>query len=228
MSIIKGDLIKFKNGSGLVLDGIYFSSKKNKDSVIIHIHGSFSNFYANDFINIMADVYVNSGYNFLSINLTQHDGIAEAIREINGESTWEYVGYSLSSFDTCIDDINGAIAFAKKVGNKRIILQGHSLGCNRIIHFCNCIQNAYEIILLSPTDSKNLQEKWIYPESIESQIVRLEKMNNKQTILYREHGVNTKGQLVDNIFDNIPYIPISPKSLLNLMKNPSFNFFNAS
>ena len=221
---MKGELVKFKNSAGLFLDGLYFNTDNSK-GVIIHIHGSFGNFYSNQFITVMAESYITAGFNFLTFNLTQHDGITEAVRETNGECTWEYVGYSISKYDSCIDDIKGAIEFAKEFGNKRIILQGHSLGCNRVIHFCNCISNTYEIVLLSPTDSKQLQENWIYPESFNEQLQRLRNMKNQNDILLYEHGVYTKDLKVDKLTDNIPYIPISAKSLLSLLVNPSFNIF---
>lgn len=220
---MKGELIKFKNSEGLFLDGLYFTSENSKD-VIIHIHGSFGNFYSNYFITIMADIYTAEGFNFLTFNLTQHDGIAEAVRETAEGSSWEYVGYAVSSYDSCSDDIKGAVDFVKKCGNKRIILQGHSLGCNRIIHFCNCVHNTYEIILLSPTDSMQLQEKWTFPEKIDEQISRLQKKSNKKEILFKEHGVYTKDMQIDKSTDNIPYIPISSESLISLLNNPSFNF----
>ena len=43
---MKGELVKFKNSEGLFLDGMYFASEDSK-KVIIHIHGSFGNFYSN-------------------------------------------------------------------------------------------------------------------------------------------------------------------------------------
>ena len=83
---MKGELVKFKNSEGLFLDGMYFACEDSK-KVIIHIHGSFGNFYSNYFIKEMADVYVTAGFNFLTFNLTQHDGIAEAVRETSKGSS---------------------------------------------------------------------------------------------------------------------------------------------
>ena len=222
---MKGELVKFKNSEGLFLDGMYFASEDSK-KVIIHIHRGFGNFYSNYFIKERADVYVAAGFSFLTFNLTQHGGIAEAVRKTSKGSSWEYVGYAISSYDSCIDDIKGAIDFVKKCGNERIILQGHSLGCNRVIHFCNCVHNSYEVVLLSPTDSMQIQEKWIFPEKIETQILRLQKKANKKEILFGEHGVYTKDMEIDKSVDNIPYIPVSANSLISLLSNPSFNFVN--
>ena len=216
------DLVKFKNHSGLYLDGLYFYSPQNHCSVI-HVHGSFGNFYSNSFIKIMAKIYNDKGLNFLSFNLTQHDGIAEAVREENRVFSWEYVGYSISDYNSCVDDIHGAIDYTKNRGNDVIILQGHSLGCNRILYYvkeCGC---EYPVVLLSPTNSLELQKRWIFPEKIEHQISRLISCGLKNDISCFEHGVNIVGKEINRARDDAPYIPISRKALVNLLKNPSMD-----
>ena len=215
------ELVKFRNSSGLLLDGLYFYDN-SIDIVIIHVHGSFGNFYSNSFIKTMADIYLKNGINFLSFNLTQHDGIAEAVREKDGEKNWEYIGYSISEYESCLEDIQGAIDFSKTRKNAIVVLQGHSLGCNRVLYYINETKNNNPIILLSPTNSSELQKRWIFPETIEKQKERLKNVC-ENTILWDEHGVNTKNGEVDEINDDVPCIPISPKSLLSIMNNYSFD-----
>lgn len=219
------ELVKFKNHSGLYLDGLYFNSPMN-DCAVVHVHGSFGNFYSNGFIKIMAEAYNKKGINFLSFNLTQHDGIAEAIREQNGICSWEYIGYAISDYNCCIDDIAGALDYVKFRNNNTIILQGHSLGCNRILYYikktgCNC-----PVILLSPTNSLELQRRWIFPESIENQISRLMVEGLVNDISYKEHGINTSKKEINKAKDNVPYIPISGKTLVSMLKNPSMDIIN--
>lgn len=216
------ELVKFKNKTGLYLDGIYYNNSKST-AVIIHIHGSFGNFYSNSFINTMGKKYTDHNINFLSINLTQHDGLAEGIRSINNQNYWEYIGYSISDYNECVNDIYGAIQFAKSRGNQRIILQGHSLGCNRILLFLSKAIESYDIILLSPTNSKDLQQKWIAPESLDHQIERLINASDQNFINYKEHGVNTTSGYIDNSKDDAPYIPICNKALLSLITNDSLD-----
>ena len=216
------ELVKFKNHSGLFLDGLYFYSPLNH-CVVIHIHGSFGNFYSNTFIKIMAEIYNKNGINFLSFNLTQHDGVAEAIREQNNIRKWEYIGYSVSDYSCCIDDIVGASNYTKFRNNKNIILQGHSLGCNRILYYIKETGCEYPVILLSPTNSLELQKRWIYPESIDEQISRLTEKGTGKEIVCNEHGVNTSRNEIDKTRDDAPYIPISGKSLLTMLKNPSMD-----
>lgn len=216
------ELVKFKNRSGLFLDGLYFYNPENYH-VIIHVHGSFGNFYSNTFINIMAKTYNTKGINFLSFNLTQHDGIAEAVREQGNICGWEYVGYSISDYNSCIDDISGACDYVKNRNNNIIILQGHSLGCNRVLYYVKESGCDYPIVLLSPTNSLELQRRWIFPESIEHQISRLIDSGVGNNINYIEHGVNTLEKEMNCVQDDTPYIPISGNALVSMLKNPSMD-----
>lgn len=219
------ELVKFKNRAGLLLDGVYFNNPDNH-CVVIHVHGSFGNFYSNGFIKIMAEVYNEKKINFLSFNLTQHDGLAEAIRETDGCYKWEYVGYSVSDYDTCIDDIEGACDFVRSRNNNVIILQGHSLGCNRILFYIHETRKSYPTVLLSPTNSLELQKRWIYPETIDHQISRLLMCKEQNNISNNEHGVRTEEMMIDHIQDPFSFIPISPKALVSLLSHPSMDIIN--
>ena len=223
---MNANLVKFKNLDGLNLDGIYFHSHHNS-SAIIHVHGSFGNFYSNPFISIMGDIYCSAGYNLLSFNLTQHDGIAEAVREVRGVEKWEYIGYSVSDYNSCLADIAGAIRFLQSQGVFNIILQGHSMGCNRVLYYLIEKNIDFPIILLSPTNSLELQRRWIYPESIEDQLTRLRRQENNQksnmSILFGEHGVRTENECTDGYIDDVPFIPISASALVSILENPSMD-----
>lgn len=216
------ELVKFKNRSGLYLDGLYFYSPINH-CCVVYVHGSFGNFYSNSFIKVMAEIYNARGINFLSFNLTQHDGIAEAVRERNFVCSWEYVGYSISDYNSCIDDIHGALDFVRIRNNNNIILQGHSLGCNRVLYYVKESECECPIVLLSPTNSLELQKRWIFPEEIAHQISRLIASGLKNDISYIEHGVNTSGKEINRTRDDAPYIPISEKALVTMLKNPSMD-----
>lgn len=216
------ELVKFKNRSGLFLDGLYFYSPGNHH-VVIHVHGSFGNFYSNAFIKVMAEIYNDRKINFLSFNLTQHDGLAEAVREQNHICSWEYVGYSVSDYNSCIDDIGGATDYVRNRNNDVIILQGHSLGCNRVLYYIKESGDEYPIVLLSPTNSLELQRRWIFPEKIDQQISRLMACGDENDINCIEHGVNTSGKEINRARDDAPYIPISGKALVAMLKNPSMD-----
>src|ERR1039457_7651208 len=104
---ILGELVTFVNRRGLGISGILYGQRRGATTVI-HVHGSFGNFYANNFVPLMARTYAQAGINFLSINTSGHDGIAEGDRK--GEL--EYVGGGRSSFNECVPDIHAAVTFA--------------------------------------------------------------------------------------------------------------------
>lgn len=213
----KGYLVSFPNTQNFILNGILFESK-NSNSTIVHIHGSYGNFYQASFINKMAKCYTDAGYNYLSFNLTCHDGFGEGYGLNN---KFEYVGGAVSEFTSCISDIEGAFNFAEKFSDE-IILQGHSLGCDRIIIYLLTSKKKCKFILLAPCDSYGLQTKWITPKTVESQIKNLEdrfdELKDFDWLPLNEYGVYSKNE------DYI--LPITRKSLLSIMKGPPFKLFN--
>ena len=208
-----GELVTFENSHGFHLDGILYQEDHNK-TTIIHIHGSLGNFYQNQFLRLMAKMYNKARINFLSFNLASHDGLAEGYRNVDD---FEYVGGSVVDFETSLLDIEAAINFVKKF-SRRIILQGHSLGCDRVLNYLITQESYYDFILLSPCDSYQLQACWIAPETVEQQMTGLKAINPGEEELdwlpSQEYGIKHEGE------DYI--IPITRKALLSIIDGPPF------
>lgn len=215
---VKGELVKFQNTKGYHLDGILYEANKSRKT-IIHVHGSYGNFYQSYFVRVFADAYINAGYNFLSFNLTSHDGFAEGYKN---ENEFEYVGGSLSDFSNCVSDIEGAVEFVKEFSDK-IIIQGHSLGCDRTVEYLLRSSQNFDFVLLAPCDSFRLQENWLSPqETVENQIERIQKgfniINDFDWLPIKEYGVYSS---------NEEYIlPITRKAMLSIMNGAPFKLFN--
>lgn len=214
---VLGELVTFNNAKGLRLDGILYQNEGN-DTTIIHVHGSFGNFYANRWLRIMAKLYLDAGINFLSFNLSTHDGVAEAYR-YQGESKkdrFEYVGFSVVDFTTCLDDISGAIDFVSQF-SKNIILQGHSLGCDRVLYYLINSKSTYSFILLGPADSYDLQKNWISPQNIEQQIARIKAyvfpQGEYEWLSIKEYGIRQPP-------DEVYYIPTTRGALISILEGP--------
>lgn len=214
-----GELITFRDPEGYNHDGILYRRPGN-NVTIVHIHGSLGNFYHNYFLRLMASAYLASGINMLSFNLTAHDGVSEGFRY---DTNFEYVGGSVVRFDTCLADIAGAVSFCETFSH-RIILQGHSLGCDRILYYLTKKGEQCDVILLSPCDSYQLQSKWIAPETVEQQIARLrESLSDNKSLDWlplKEYGIN---QGAENYT-----IPITRGSLLSIMEGPPFKLIRLS
>jgi pimeloyl-ACP methyl ester carboxylesterase len=213
MKPIVGELVTFLNSRGLQLNGIFYRQEGQR-TTIIHVHGSLGNFYANVFIPLMARMYSDKGINFFSINTSCHDGIAEGERK----GMIEYVGGSRTEFSECLYDIEGAVAFAKAFSD-RVILQGHSLGCDRVLYYLLNGTTKCDLVLLAPCDSYELQARWIAPETVHEQIQRL-KMQSPfdpefDWLPLREYGV--KGG------EGWTYpIPITRKAFLSIAEGPPY------
>ena len=125
-----GELITFTNERGLPLDGMLYSGEGNRVT-IVHVHGSMGNFYHNLFLRLMGRRYVEAGINLLPFNLAAHDCVSEGFRF---DYSFGYTGGAIVEFGTCVDDIAAAVAQAEAFSDA-VILQGHSLGCDRIIQY---------------------------------------------------------------------------------------------
>lgn len=216
---VKGEIVTFQDAAGFHHDGILYEANNSKKT-IIHVHGSYGNFYQATFPRIMAKVYTENGYNFLSFNLRCHDGFGEGYK--NGND-FEYVGGALTDWSTCVADIESAVQFVTKFSDK-IIIQGHSLGCDRTVEYLLRSNRNFDFILLAPCDSYKLQSKWIDPLTVEQQIKQL-KLGRRQFedfdwLPNGEYGVYSP---------NEEYIlPITRKALLSIMTGSPFKLFNIS
>jgi hypothetical protein len=168
----------------------------------------------------MGLVFTKAKANFLSINTTSHDGIAEGDKR----GKLEYVGGAYSKFEECVPDIEAAVTFARQFSD-RIVLQGHSFGCDRVVHYLTATRAKHDCILLSPCDSYQLQCAWISPETVESQIARLKQALPSDPVFdwvpSREYGVKGLGDWTYSI-------PITRPALLSIMEGPPYQLFRVS
>lgn len=163
--MLNGKLITFYASDGLKLKG-YLALGNHNLATIVHFHGNFGNFYENDFIMTMAEMYVEAGINFLSANNRGHDGIAEAYQHCR----LVYIGAASESPEDCILDIQGAVDFASGLGT-RVILQAHSFGCLKVLAYDLKTRAPFDLILLSPADTYRLQSNYIAPEGLRILVV---------------------------------------------------------
>ena len=210
-----GKLMSVVNGAGLVLDGIVFSPP-NARLAIVHVHGSLGNFYQQPFIRVFANRLARHRVAVLSFNLTGHDGISEGYTP---DQKMRYIGGSLSKFETCLDDLDALLRFAGSICSQ-VVLQGHSLGCDRVLFYAQQRSTQVPLILLSPCDSHRLQEIWLDDgEQISEQALRLSSVSDEagQVNLVPASEYGLAGP------DGWTYsIPISRAVLLSIITGPPF------
>lgn len=112
------------------LRGLWFGSLQAK-TVFIFLHGlSGSAFSMGD----MLDRLVTPKSAVLSFNNRGFEWVSTLRR---GKSKRSNGGAAHEIFTDCVDDIDGAIRFAKRQGAKKIYLVGHSTGCQKSIYWAS-------------------------------------------------------------------------------------------
>ena len=211
----RGELLSLVNEAGVVLDGIVYSPLDTTRLVVVHVHGSLGNFYQQQFIRVIANHLTRHGVSLVSFNLTAHDGVSEGYT-LNGDL--EYIGGSLSKFETCLDDIDTILGFARSICSE-VVLQGHSLGCDRVLFYTQHHSENVPLILLSPCDSHRLHETWLDGEQISQQVARLSRVQNTDgqisLLPAREYGLNGPEGWTYNI-------PINRDALISILTGPPF------
>ncbi len=150
--ISKGKLAWFYTKDGLLLQGFLIEPKKTTDTIAIFIHGA-----GGDFIwwerFVAAGALIKKGISFFAIN-TRGAGI---IRRYYSKKGTVLIGRTFEKFEDSAFDIKGAVDFVRKLGYKKIILIGHSYGCQKSIYYISKYKQNFitAIVLLSPVDTHN-------------------------------------------------------------------------
>jgi len=137
---MQSTLVRIKTSDGVELQGLNFKgSGRAAHAVVMHLHGTWGNFYGNPFIDHFSDFYPRRGFSFLTGNNRGHD--EGSIGERFVDST---------------KDIQAWLEFAASQRYRWIILQGHSLGALKAVYYLQIHATPRSpikgLILLSPFD----------------------------------------------------------------------------
>lgn len=196
MKAPKCEVVRFTSADGYIYTGLLFRALTNAKTTVIHIHGMCGNMLSFTPLVDLAGVYIENGYNLLTFDLKAHDCIAEGnwTDSKHMSDFFYYVGGSLEPFERCVIDIESVIQFALSFSD-HIVLQGHSMGCERIITYQLVTHSHYHTILLSPCDAYQLQMDYIYPKTIEDQLNELTYYKENVLLPPEFFGINSsKGE----------------------------------
>lgn len=213
-------IVRSATRDGHPIHGALFEPECEADRkvVVLHSHGTLGNFYFNPFIDEFAKSYCENGISFLSFNHQTHDAIAES--EINGRL--EYIGGSISEFPSCLDDFEAMRNLLAEIGYEHFVLQGHSLGCERVLFDRRNAAKSWPIILLAPVNSYETQRAWC-AERLGLTIDELTKAiltNPSGTLRYDIYGSPS----LDLEWDYC--IPIYEKAYLSFVQSEAFSYFS--
>lgn len=164
------EIINFKTTDSCLLNGILYKNGQNTDSLVISVHGmSSSCFTRRD--QVISQKVNEVGMDFFSFNNRGHDVISYLRQEVGEEKEVKRLGGV--AYEDVLEskfDIEGAILWALKEGYQKIYLQGHSLGCTKIVYTYQYFlkENKVEIldtirgiILLSLVDIPTAQKVYL-------------------------------------------------------------------
>ena len=169
--------------TGTILHGVLFSQpeKPQVRTVMIAITGIHGNFYSNPFYVHLGQTLSAHGIDFV---YAQTRNAFNQIPIVNANTGLpQTIGSYNEDFGKALEDVKAYVDFAQNQGYGRIILAGHSLGANKVIHYLAKSQDKRvdKFILLSPANVTHLTNQISEPERA---FIRSQVQNGKgQTML---------------------------------------------
>lgn len=135
-----------------------------RSTCVLEVHGMSGNFIENYYAHVLGEKLAAAGFGFMyghNRGYCHMNGIpAKPIRPENNGYSSTRLGAMYELFEDCPKDISAWIAKVKELGYSKIILLGHSLGCNKTIYYMYKHQDpdVSGVILASPPDMVGLVE----------------------------------------------------------------------
>ncbi len=145
------EILKVNTKDGLELKGAIFG-KAFHDTVVIMLSGICSNVFQNELLYSTGKLLEENGIATI-IAHTRDSFSCFAYTDISTQKQ-KITGTFDDEFEKVYEDVDAYVQYAKNAGYKNIILAGHSLGSNKIIHYLgntkdDCIDY---FIVSSPVD----------------------------------------------------------------------------
>lgn len=148
---MKVDLVKTITDDGIILSGLLVESSEDKPA-LIYIHGFEGDFYSHKFISTIGERLEKDGMTFLTV---QTRGTAVKQELVTSDGGWLTGGALYEKLEEAYQDIDAWVEFLKSLGNKRIMLAGHSLGTYKVMKYLTEGRHApaiEKVVLLCPFD----------------------------------------------------------------------------
>ena len=130
------EVIYFLATDGIKLDGLLYTSKNKTEDIILSIHGMATNCMKKR-ETIMAKLANENNIDYFCFNNRGSELVKYTRRYTEGKREKTLGGTSFEDVLEGYEDITGAIIKLKELGYKNIYLQGHSLGCTKIVYTYN-------------------------------------------------------------------------------------------
>ena len=162
--------ISFLAEDGVELDGILYDTKNNTKDIVISVHGMGSNCLKTR-EDIIATNINKIGIDYFCFNNRGSELAKYIYKQENDKKVKKIAGTTYEDVLEGYCDILGAISAMKQLGYENFYLQGHSLGCtkivytyNRLLEEGNDLHSIKGIILLSLIDIPRVLEIFLQGE----------------------------------------------------------------
>lgn len=205
--------VYFQSEDGVELCGLLHEPYNKTEEIIIAVHGMQSNCMKKR-DDILAQEITKNNISYFCFNNRGHDLINSITKRYNGKTDKILSGSSLECVQDGYYDIKTAILKMLEKGYKKIHLQGHSLGCTKIVYTYIKMKSQNEIELLSKIKSIMLLSMVDVPVAInfffQNDIYKLISDMEKE----QKEGNGKKVMLIEGAT-----FPMCPDTFLNFAKN---------
>ena len=145
------EIIKVRTLRGLELKGAMFGDT-NCDAVLVMLTGICSNVFQNELLYSTGKLLSQNG--IACIIAHAHDSFSCLAYTDFSTGKQKHAGTFNDDFKLVYEDVESYVKYAKELGFKKIILGGHSLGSNKIIHYLGNTPDDFVdyFIVSSPVD----------------------------------------------------------------------------
>lgn len=145
------EIIRVKTPRGLELKGAMWGSDR-MNTVVIMMSGICSNVFQNDLLTSTGGLLNKNNIAFIAGHAM--DAFSCIAYSDFSTGKQKYTGVVYDDFKLVYEDVEAYVKFARDLGFKNIILAGHSLGSNKIIHYLgNTSDNFVDYFIVSaPVD----------------------------------------------------------------------------
>lgn len=203
----------FETEDGVELSGLLHEPENKTEEVVIAIHGMQSNCIKKR-DDILAEEITKNNISYFCFNNRGHD-LVNSITKKQGEKVVKVLsGSSMENIEECYYDIKAAIIKMLEKGYKKVHLQGHSLGCTKIVYTYTKMKNQNEIELLSKIKSIILLSMVDIPVAINFFF-----QNNVEELIAYMEKEQKKGNGKKVISVDGAILPMCPDTFLKFVKD---------
>ena len=139
---------------GTVLPGTLFreGNERMAETCVIAITGIHGNFWSNPFCYNFGDTLAAAGVDFVYAETSDAQGQIEVDNALTGGR--EVIGSFNEDFAHIDQDVDAYVRWAREEGYSRVMLAGHSLGVNKVVHYLSTHHDPFveHFVLLSPAN----------------------------------------------------------------------------